>query len=100
LNPNPKLQLLGSVYFLSKQSEKDGVYSPGMAQTRPTRKEFLFTSTAKTIGQQYAFEVAYFYNKNWSFYADCAYFAAGKFVKETGKGQNITYLSAKTAFKF
>jgi Alginate export len=98
--PLPKIELLASVYFLSRQSNKDGIYSPAMGQIRPTRKETLFTSTAKEIGNQYAFEVAYFLNNQWSFFVDGAYFPAGELVKATGKGKAITYVSAKMGFKF
>jgi hypothetical protein len=100
ISPIPKMQLLATVYILSRQSEKDGIYSPAMGQTRPTRKEALFTSTAKEIGNQYAFEAAYFLNKQWSFFIDGAYFPAGEFVKSTGNGKAIMYISAKTGYKF
>jgi Alginate export len=100
ISPIPKMQLLASVYMLSRQSEKDGIYSPGMGQTRPTRKEVLFASTAKQIGNQYAFEAAYFLNKQWSFFIDGAYFPAGELVKATGKGKAISYYSSKIAYKF
>jgi hypothetical protein len=99
-NPTPKLQVLGSVYFLSKQTSDDGVYSPGMVQTRPVRQELLYTSSELNLGQQYAFEVSFFHNQHWAFFADVAYFKAGQFVKATGNGDNITYVSAKTAYKF
>jgi hypothetical protein len=100
ISPMPKMQFLAGVYILSRQSEKDGIYSPAMGQTRPTRKEVLFSSPAKEIGNQYAFEAAYFLNRQWSFFIDGAFFPAGELVKATGRGKAITYLSAKTAFKF
>jgi hypothetical protein len=98
-NPLKKLSLLAGVYLLQRQSNQDGTYSPGMAQVRPT-PAILFSSTKKSIGTQYAFEANYDVNKNISFALDGAYFNAGNYVLETGKGKNITYVAFKGAFKF
>ena len=98
--PNKKWSLLAGIYFLSKASVKDGTYSPGMVQVRPSRKEVLFQSDARKIGNQYAAEIAYFHNRHWAFFTDAAYFTPGAFATETGKGKAITYLSAKAAYKF
>jgi hypothetical protein len=99
LNPIKKMSLLTGVYFLHRQSNQDGTYSPGMAQVRPTPAS-LFASTKKSIGTQYALEASYDANKNISFAVDGAYFNAGKYVEETGKGKNITYIAFKGVFKF
>jgi hypothetical protein len=98
--PLKKMQLLAGIYFLSKQSVNDGVYSPGMVQTRPVRPDALFVSQKKKIGNQYAFEAAYQFNRQWAFFADFAHFPAGDFVRETGKAKAISYLSGKIAYKF
>jgi len=39
-------------------------------------------------------------NKHVIFAVDASYFAAGNYVKETGKGKDITYLSFKVNYKF
>jgi hypothetical protein len=98
-NPTKKLTIYSGVYFLQRQSKVDGTYSPGMAQLRPT-PNLLFASSNTQIGTQYAIETNYMLNKHFSFAFDAAYFNAGKYVKETGKGKNTTYISAKAAFKF
>jgi Alginate export len=98
--PLKKLQLLASIYILSKQSINDGVYSPGMSQTRPVRPNQLFTSQKKQIGNQYALEAGYQANRQWAFYVDFAHFPAGTYVKETGNGKAISYFSSKIAYKF
>jgi hypothetical protein len=99
LTPIKKLSLLAGVYLLQRQSNQDGTYSPNMTQVRPT-PAIVFASTKKSIGTQYALEVNYDLNKHVSFALDGAYFNAGNYVAETGKGKNITYVAFKGAFKF
>jgi hypothetical protein len=99
VNPTKKLSVYAGVYLLNRQSNQDGTYSPGMAQVRPTPPT-LFISTKKGIGTQYALETGYNVNKHLFFAVDFAYLKAGSYVKETGKGKNITYASFKGAFKF
>jgi Alginate export len=99
INPIKKLNVYAGVYFLSRQSNQDGTYSPGMAQVRPTPAN-LFTSAKKAIGTQYAVETGYNVNQHFFFAVDAAYLKADSYVKETGKGKDITYLSFKAAFKF
>jgi hypothetical protein len=99
VNPTKKLSVYAGVYLLNRQSNQDGTYSPGMAQVRPTPPT-LFISTKKDIGTQYALETGYNVNKHLFFAVDLAYLKAGSYVKETGKGKNITYASFKGAFKF
>ncbi len=99
LNPIKRLSVYAGVYFMQRQSTQDGTYSPGMAQVRPTPIN-LFTSNKKEIGTQYALETSYDLNKNISFTIDAAFFKAGTYVKETGKGLDISYLSGKATFKF
>jgi hypothetical protein len=99
ISPTKKLNVFAGVYFLNRQSSQDGTYSPGMAQVRPTPAN-LFASTKKGIGTQYAIETGYNLNNHFFFAIDAAYLKAGNYVKETGKGKDITYISFKGAFKF
>jgi Alginate export len=99
INPLAKLYVYAGVYFLNRQSNQDGTYTPGMVQVRPTPAN-LFASSAKNIGTQYALETSYTLNKNIAFFVDYAYFAKGNYIEETGKGKNIQYFSVKSAFKF
>jgi hypothetical protein len=99
LNPIKKLSVYAGLYFMMRESNQDGTYSPRMVQIRPTPVN-LFVSNRKSIGTQYALETLYYYSKNLSFAADGAYFKSGSYVKETGKGLDITYLSFKSTFKF
>jgi Alginate export len=99
LNPTKKLLLQAGVYFMQRNSNQDGTYSPGMGQVRPNREK-LYASTSREIGTQYSLETNYIINNHISFAADFAYFQSGQYVKETGKGQNITYFSIKSSIKF
>lgn len=97
--PVQKLNILAQVFFLARNSNQDGTYSPGMIQNRP-RPDLLLTSIKKTLGKFYVIETNYQQTKNLSFSFDASYFKAGCYPKATGMGKNITYLSFKSTFKF
>ncbi len=99
INPLDKLNVLAQVFFLSRNSNQDGTYSPGMVQNRP-KPNALFESNKKTLGQLYVLETNYQQNKNLSFAFDASYFKSGSYPKATGNGDNILYLSFKSTFKF
>jgi hypothetical protein len=97
--PTPKISVYSGVYFMQRNSTEDGTYTPGMAQIRPT-PERLFASTKRSIGTQYALETTYQLDERNTFGLDAAFFTSGDYIKETGKGLNIFYISAKTQLKF
>jgi hypothetical protein len=99
INPTKKLSLQAGVYFIERNSNQDGTYSPGMGQVRPSPK-VLFTSKKHTLGSQIAFDGNYIVNSNLLMAAEYAFFKAGSYVKETGKGLNINYFSLKSSLKF
>jgi len=99
INPIKNFNVYAGAYLMWRQSNQDGTYSPGAIEVRPN-PAILFASTKKEIGTQLALETSYFVNKNLSLAFDAAYFFAGKYVKETGKGKDITYLSFKGSYKF
>ncbi|SMG47067.1 Alginate export [Marivirga sericea] len=98
-DPQPNIRIIMSGYFMYRHSINDGTYTPGRVQTRPLPFQ-LFQSSEKEIGKQMSLEIWYLKNANWSFFADASYFTPGNYVKETGQGRPITYLSAKASFKF
>ncbi len=99
INPTKKMSIWAGVYFLSRQSVQDGTYTQGMTQIRPT-PNLMFASIEKSIGTQYSLETGYQLNQHIFFAIDAAYFVAGDYVVETGKGLNSTYVSFKGSFKF
>ncbi|MGL2965836.1 alginate export family protein [Flavobacterium sp. XGLA_31] len=99
INPVQKLNVLAQVFFLSRNSNQDGTYSPGMVQNRP-RPNALFATDKKTLGQLYLLETSYQQNKHCALAFDASYFKAGSYPKATGNGNDILYLSLKSTFKF
>lgn len=102
INPTKKSNIYAGAYWLWRQSNQDGTYSPGAGgaiETRPI-PTMLFASEKKEIGTLLVLESNYFVNKNVSLGFDASYFFAGNYIKETGKGKDVTYLSSKIAYKF
>ena len=99
INPIQKLNILAQVFFMARNSNQDGTYSPGMIENRP-KPNALFTSDKKTLGEFYVLETNYQQTKNLSFAFDASYFDAGSYPKATGKGKDVTYVSFKSTFKF
>jgi len=99
INPAQKLNVLAQVFFLSRNSNQDGTYSPGMIQNRP-RPTALFASDKKTLGQLYLLETAYQFSARSALAFDASYLKAGSYPKATGSGDDILYLSLKSTFKW
>jgi hypothetical protein len=99
INPNKRSNLYFSSYFMWRQSTNDGTYSPTAVEVRPASKD-LVISPKKSIGTLLAMESSYSLTRNLSFGIDGSYFISGAYVKSTGKGMNITYLSFKGTYKF
>ncbi|MFV8342012.1 alginate export family protein [Flavobacterium sp. XS2P39] len=98
INPTQKLNIVAQLFFLARNNNQDGTYSPGMVQNRP-RPNFLFSSTKRTLGTFYVVETIYQQTKNLSFSFDASYFKAGSYPMSTGSGKDITYVSFKATFK-
>ncbi len=99
INPTKKSNIYLSSYFMWRQSNKDGTYSPAAVEVRPSQ-ELIYTSSKKEIGTLLALESIYAISRNMSFGFDASYFFAGGYVKETGNGKDIIYLSFKGTYKF
>ncbi len=99
INPIQRLNILAQVFFLSRNSNQDGTYSPGMIQNRP-RPNSLFSTDKKTLGQYFVLESNYQKTSHLSYAIDISYFKAGSYPKATGTGNDIFYLSFKSTFKW
>ena len=99
INPVPKLNILTQVFFLQINSDQDGLYSPSMIMVRP-QPETSSSSNPKYMGTFFVVETAYQHSENFSLSFDASYFNAGGFLKGTGKGKDLTYVSFKSTFKF
>ena len=99
ISPIRKLNVLAGAYFMWRQSNHDGTYTPDGTELRP-RPEKLLTATERKIGTLLVLESNYTVNSNISFGLNASLFFAGKFLDQTGKGKDITYLSLKAGYKF
>ena len=99
INPIQKFSLLAQTFFLSRNSNQDGTYSPGMIQNRPSTS-ILYKNNQKKLGTLFLIETNYQYSNNLSVALDISYFNASDYPISTGNGKNITYVSLKTSFKF
>jgi hypothetical protein len=99
ISPTRKMSILAGVYFMQRQSDQDGTYTPDGTELRP-RPEKLFIATEKEIGTLLVLESIYSVNNHLSFAFDASEFFAGKFLKQTGKGKDISYLALKASYKF
>ena len=99
ITPVPKLNILTQVFFLQVNSNQDGLYSPFMTMVRP-QPETTSNSNSMYMGTFFVLETSYQQSENFTFYFDASYFNVGGFLKETGKGKDLTYVSFKSTFKF
>jgi len=99
LHPTKRLSVLAEVFFLARNSTHDGLYSPGMVQTRPGPNASTPTPR-RALGEFYVLESLYEQNKNLTIAFDFSYLDAGGYAKTTGKGKDIVYLSFKSTYKF
>jgi len=97
--PLAKVRIIMSSHFMWRQSENDGIYTPGRIQTRPNSAQ-LFQSERKDIGQKLSLECWYLPDYSWNLYLELSHILPGMFVKETGQGKAISYFSGKFTFKF
>ncbi len=99
ISSTKKMSTYGSVTLMWRQNNQDGTYSPAGLEVRPN-PSFIFLSTEREIGTLVSLETSYSANRHLSFAFDMSYFLPGKYVKETGRGKDITYISVRGGFKF
>lgn len=99
LNPIKAFNLYSGLSLLWRQSDHDGTYSPGAIEVRPA-PQLLFDSGKKRIGSLLTIETNYVLTGQVSFAIDGSYFFAEDYLKASGKGKNISYISFKANYKF
>ncbi len=97
--PVKKSALHAGANFMWRESNQDGTYSPGAIEMRPAQ-QMMFVSDKKRMGTLIIIETNYNLNSHLSFATDASYFFAGNYVRTTGRGKDITYLSFKAGYKF
>lgn len=84
-------------YLLVRTSVNDGTYAPSMIQVRPFPNT---SSDDHTVGNQFALDIFYFINQNWSFITFISYVKPGDYVKDTGAGKKVFFWASTFQFKF
>ncbi len=87
--------LTASALFIWRDSLNDGVYSIGSGLLRSGQP-----SRARYVGSQPELEAKYTFNRHLDLKGTFVYFRAGKFLKQTTSGRNITYLGSMLTFRF
>ena len=98
-NPARKINVYAGVNFMWRQSNQDGIYSPGAIEMHPATGEVV-GSAKKQIGTLWVMESNYLLTKYVSFSIDASYLAAGSYIRQTGKGKDIMYVSFKAGYRF
>jgi alginate export protein len=84
-----------SALFIWRDSLNDGIYSIGNGLLRSGQP-----SRARYVGSQPELEVKYTFNRHLDLKGIFVYFRAGKFLKQTPPGRDITYLGSMLTFRF
>jgi hypothetical protein len=97
IEPLDKMFVNFSWYYLSRTSNQDGTYTPGMSQVRPIPS---LTSNKYTVGTQYSLDVFYFINTHLTFITFLSYVEPGAYIQETGNGLDTFFWASTLQFKF
>ncbi len=84
-----------STLFIWRDSLKDGIYSIGNGLLRAGQ-----SSQARYVGAQPELEAKYIFNRHLDLKGTFVYFRAGKFLKQTSPGRDISYLGSMLTFRF
>lgn len=81
--------------FYWRQSRRDGVYGPALNLIRSGK-----ATDARAIGVQPSVRGEWRADRHWTFVATVAYFVAGKFLRQSGPGKNLTYFTSWATYLF
>ena len=95
VKPLPDLELAADWDFFWRESVSDGLYGVPYVLLRESSG-----SRAAYTGDQLSLEADWQLNRHLQLEAFCTLFRAGRFLKQTGAGKNLTYLSTRVTFKF
>jgi hypothetical protein len=95
VRPARNLSLSADADFFWRYSPRDGLYTVPYVLIREAGD-----SRARHIGNQYTVQGAWAANDFLSFELFLTYFAAGRFLKETGPGRDLTFVAPRLTFKF
>jgi hypothetical protein len=94
-SPVPALEISLDADFFWRHSTQDGLYGVPYVLLRGDGG-----SQSRHIGDQFSLQAAWQPNPYLSFELFCTYFAAGKFLKDTGSARNLTFIAPRMTFRF
>ncbi len=101
LNPTVDLHFSGRVTltlnwdFFWRESEQDGIYNNGGALLRSGKN-----SNARYVGSQPQAQLEWDLDRHTTFILIYAHFFAGPFIRETGPGKDVDFMTTWVAYKF
>ncbi|GFE61854.1 alginate export family protein [Geobacter sp. AOG2] len=95
LHPADHLTLIFDWDFFWRESTHDGLYNNAVALVRSGR-----TSDAGYIGSMSQGQLLWSIDRHLSFAVIYGHFFAGRFIKESGPGEDVDYLSTWLTYKF
>ncbi len=81
--------------FFWRESERDGIYNNAVVLVRSGKK-----SNARYIGSQPQAQLEWDIDRHTTFILCYAHFFAGRFIKETGPGKDVDFMTTWLAYKF
>jgi len=95
LHISKQLTLIFNWDFFWRESTRDGLYNNAVALVRSGR-----TSDARYVGSMPQAQLLWNIDRHLSFVAIYGHFFAGRFLKESGHGDNVDYLTTWLTYKF
>jgi hypothetical protein len=95
LNPGNDLTVIFDWDFFWRESTRDGIYGNAVNLVRSGRQ-----SSARYIGSQPQAQLEWRLDRHLSLVAIYAHFLAGPFLRESGPGKDVDYLTSWLHFKF
>lgn len=95
LHPADRLTLTFDWDFFWRESTRDGLYNSALVRVRSGR-----TSDAHYIGSMPQAQLSWDIDRHLSFTAIYGHFFAGRFLKESGPGEDVDYVTTWLAYKF
>jgi hypothetical protein len=95
LHPTERITLVFNWDFLWRESTRDGLYSNAVAPIRSSR-----TSSARYIGSMPQAQLYWNMDRHLSLAAIYGHFFAGRFLKESGPGEDVDYVTTWITYRF
>ncbi|MHA8049695.1 alginate export family protein [Aquirufa sp. ROCK-SH2] len=98
-HPNDFIQMTLRGSFVTRESLKDGLFSPNMSPMRPILNH-KFESTARNVGNIFTLETNLNLTRSLQGLIEFGYCEAGDYLKDTGNGKDVFYFAMRAAYKF